>query len=229
MNFTSVMEELDRLYDEPEAAAEVTEEVATATEADVTETTTELKEDGAEEEAPVEEVDAEVVTEEPKQLILECDKCGALVIKDEADIKIDEESGLVNIDEACAFCEETAGYKTLGVMIPYEASTEDEDIVIEDEEVIEEGIFDKFKKKAKPTASAADTKAKYADSDFVVVCNPQPGVYTYVSGTAPTADRKRAEEQMAWINRPTNNIDKTPHKVVTYAEAQRLVGLPYNG
>lgn len=86
-----------------------------------------------------------------------------------------------------------------------------------------------LRKKPKPTASTTDAKAKYADSDFVVISNPQPGVYTYVSGTAPTADRKRAEEKMAWIDRPTNNIDKTPHKVVTYAEAQRLVGLPYNG
>lgn len=150
MNFTSVMEELDRLYDEPEAKAEITEEVAaTVTEADATENATELKEDGAEEEAPVEEAEAEVeiATDEPKQLILECDKCGAIIIKDEADIKADEESGLVNIDEACTFCEETAGYKILGAMIPYEASAEDEDIVIEDDEVIEEGIFDKFKKK----------------------------------------------------------------------------------
>ena len=68
-------------------------------------------------EEPVEELD-----DEPKQLILECDKCGALVIKDEADIVTDEESDLVNIEEECKFCEETKGYKIIGTLLPYEVS-----------------------------------------------------------------------------------------------------------
>jgi len=119
MNFFETLDELNKLY-------EATNEEALADEV------------AAEEEIPVEDVvDDEVVKEEPevdepKKVILECSKCGALVIKDESDVKADEESDLVNVDEACAFCEETAGYAIVGAMVPYKAAEE-----------IEEGLFGK--------------------------------------------------------------------------------------
>ncbi len=74
-------------------------------------------------EAPVEEIAAEEpVAEESRQLICECDKCGALVVKDEADIVADEESDLVNVEDECQFCEEAKGFKIIGTMIPYEVA-----------------------------------------------------------------------------------------------------------
>lgn len=84
-------------------------------------------------------------TEEARQLILECAKCGALVIKDEADVVVDEESDLVNVEDECEYCEEKAGYKIIGVVAPYEvAETEvvddeasEELVVTEDEEVVD--------------------------------------------------------------------------------------------
>ena len=77
----------------------------------------------------------EIVEEEPRQLICECDKCGALVIKAEADVVADEESGLVDVEEECQFCEEAKGYKIVGVVAPYEVAEEEP---VEDEEPIEE-------------------------------------------------------------------------------------------
>ena len=85
-----------------------------------------------------------------KQLVLECTKCGALVIKDESEVTIDEESGLANVGEECAYCEESEGFKAIGTFEPYVVETAEDEApeeaaeaeVIEDE-VIEEGIFDK--------------------------------------------------------------------------------------
>jgi hypothetical protein len=71
--------------------------------------------------------------DEPKQVILECSNCGGLVIKSDADVEVDEETDLANVEEACQYCEEAKGYKILGVVAPYEAA----------EEELEEGIFGK--------------------------------------------------------------------------------------
>lgn len=81
----------------------------------------------------------EPVAEEPRQLICECDKCGALVVKDEADIVVDEESDLVNVEDECQFCEEAKGFKIIGTMIPYEVA---EEVSVEEvsEEPVEESL-----------------------------------------------------------------------------------------
>lgn len=135
MNFISTFEELNKLYEEVDSGVEkeeaekeeVVEEscdkkLTEATEDDVVE-----DEVPADEEAPVEEP---VVEDEPRRVICECDKCGALVIKDEADIVNDEESGLVNVEDECEFCEEANGYKIVGVVAPYEVA--DEEVPAED-------------------------------------------------------------------------------------------------
>lgn len=101
-----------------------------------------------EDEAPVEEIAAEepVENEEPKQVIVECSKCGALVIKDEADVIVDEESDLVNVEEECQYCEEADGYKIIGTVAPYVNEEQEADEPVEDEiaedEVVEEGLLD---------------------------------------------------------------------------------------
>lgn len=94
-------------------------------------------------------VDDEVAEEEPKQVVLECSKCGALVIKADADVKVDEATDLANIEDACQYCEETAGYTIVGTVAPYEAADIEEEATEEVEEAteepIEEGIFNKNK------------------------------------------------------------------------------------
>ena len=123
-NFTSVFEELSKLYEE-----EVREEVVA--EEKVKEACTEELTEAADDEIPVDEDPADEVPaeepaaeDEPRQVICECDKCGALVIKAEADIVVDEESDLVNVEDACQYCEETAGYKIIGVVAPFEEVAE---------------------------------------------------------------------------------------------------------
>ena len=72
----------------------------------------------------------EQTEEEPRKLILECDSCGALVIKDESDIVTGGESETVNVEDECEFCEEAAGYSIIGVVAPY--NPEDVDTITED-------------------------------------------------------------------------------------------------
>lgn len=160
-NFISTFEELNKLYEEaeapkvekkvkkPEEVVEescVKEELTEAAEDEEIEIVDdeanieEIPDDGLVEEEPVEE-------DEPRQVIIECSKCGALVIKDEADIVSDEESDLVNIEDPCEYCEEEEGYKIVGVVTPYEAAEEivAEETPIEEvgeEEFVEEGLLD---------------------------------------------------------------------------------------
>lgn len=161
MNFISTFEELNKLYEEatPKATEEVVEESAVE-EACTKKALTEAAEDEeieiTDEETPVEAEPVEdsaeepVVEDEPRQLILECDKCGALVIKSEADVVADEESGLVNVDDKCAFCEETAGYTIIGVVVPYEEA--------EVEEPVEEGFVEETRDEA-PLNETLDLKS----------------------------------------------------------------------
>ncbi len=102
-------------------------------------------------EAPVEELaEEEPVADEPRQVIMECSKCGALVIKDEADVVADEESDLVNIEDECQYCEEAEGYKIIGSVMPYGNEESVEEPVVDEEpveeaiedEVVEEGLLD---------------------------------------------------------------------------------------
>lgn len=108
-NFVSVFEELSKLYE----AEELEQEIA-------------AEESEVDEEVPAEEVPAEEVAAEetPKQLVLECSKCGAIIMKAEEEVVIDEATDLANVEDECAACEEAAGYKVLGELLPYAAAEE---------------------------------------------------------------------------------------------------------
>jgi hypothetical protein len=148
-NFISTFDELNKLYEEADAKKvkpgvkvqeAYTDTLVEAADEDI------LEDEVVEDEAPVEEAPVEepVVEDEPRQLICECDKCGALVIKDEKDIVVDEETGLVNVEDECQFCEEANGFKIVGVVAPYETVTVEEEPVEEEpveEEPVEEEDF----------------------------------------------------------------------------------------
>jgi hypothetical protein len=89
--------------------------------------------------------------------VLECANCGAVIIKEESEVEVAEDSDLANIEEECKFCEEADGFKIIGTLAPY--STEDEIEIVDSDELaeepeesdeeLEEGIFDSKAKKAK--------------------------------------------------------------------------------
>ena len=131
-DFLSIFEDLSELNSEVTelATKNLTESyklTEAATDSDEEDTEEVLEQD----ETEVEAEDEEVEDEAPAQLVLECSKCGALVIKDEADVKIDSETDLANVEDSCEFCEEANGYKVLGALTPHEFADEIE--IVDDE------------------------------------------------------------------------------------------------
>lgn len=157
MNFQTILEELDRLYEE-EATKVATEEPVEDEKED--EKLTESAEDTDDEEVEiiddeeVEDVDGDTATEaeepvveepvvEEPQLVLECANCGAVIVLAEADTKVDEAADLVNVGEACQYCEATDGYRVLGVLSPYMTEeVEAEEAPVEDASAEEEPVED---------------------------------------------------------------------------------------
>ncbi len=134
--------ELSDTNTDKQTAASVKEGVCNsgATKRKLYESTEEVSVD---EEAIEDEDVIEIADDETRQLILECSNCGAIILKDEVDVTIDEDADLANTDDKCQYCDESAGYAIVGAVAPYEnaGATEDSEL--------EEGIFDRFKKKNK--------------------------------------------------------------------------------
>ena len=145
-NFVSVFEELSKLY-----------------EAD------ELEQDTAAEVAADAEVSDAPAADEPKQLVLECAKCGALVVKAEEDVVVDEATDLANVEEACASCEETAGFKVLGELLPYAVA---EDTADAEDDIVEESV-DLETPTQTPDAEPAPSESESAPSKE---SDPEPAI-----------------------------------------------------
>jgi hypothetical protein len=130
MNLQSVFEELNKLYEfveEPmEKQYEVTDDLTEAADEEI-----EIVDDEPAEEA-IDEGELDKEQPEEIELVLECSKCGGLMIKAKADVEVAEESDLANVDEVCQYCEEAAGFIIKGMLVSYEAA--------EGEPVIEESL-----------------------------------------------------------------------------------------
>lgn len=102
------------------------------------------------------EVEETPIDEAPRQLVIECAKCGAIFVKNEEEVVVDEATDLANIDDKCQYCEETEGYKIVGEMVPYEGAVvaeetdetvavdETEDVAEIDEDLLVRGENDKL-------------------------------------------------------------------------------------
>jgi hypothetical protein len=147
MNFQTILEELDRLYEEDNAKAveevEETAEEAVEEEAVKEELKEEVMTEAAEDDEEIEIVDdeeveeaTEEVSEEEPRLVLECSSCGAIYIKAEGEVELDEETAMANLNDVCQYCEASEGYKILGIVSPYgETETEAEEPVKDAEEI----------------------------------------------------------------------------------------------
>lgn len=96
-------------------------------------------EEPTEEEVEVVEDDEEIEVVD-EQLVLECSKCGCLVIKEESDVTVDEEAGVANVDEPCAFCEASEGYHIIGTFTPNSESEVVSDATENDKSVEAEAV-----------------------------------------------------------------------------------------
>lgn len=90
-------------------------------------------------------IDPEAETEDELQdtyigkVILHCPVCNSMIYKDLEDIVKDDVEELVNIGEECPYCYTSDGFKVIGIVSPFEETSEkDEEQEDEDEDTAEE-------------------------------------------------------------------------------------------
>lgn len=89
-------------------------------------------------------IDPEAETEDELQdtyigkVILHCPVCNSMIYKDLEDIVNDDVEELVNIGEECPYCYTSEGFKVIGVVSPFEETSEEEEEEDEEEDPDEE-------------------------------------------------------------------------------------------
>ena len=72
------------------------------------------------------------------KVVMECQCCHSRMYKDPAEVVIDDDSGLANIDEECPICGNTCGYTVIGEIKPFDGAPEVKDDIEPEEEPVEE-------------------------------------------------------------------------------------------
>lgn len=89
-------------------------------------------------------IDPEAETEDELEdtyigkVILHCPVCNSMIYKDLEDIVKDDVEELVNIGEECPYCYTSEGFKVIGVVSPFEETSEEEEQEDEEEDPAEE-------------------------------------------------------------------------------------------
>lgn len=89
-------------------------------------------------------IDPEADTEDELQdtyigkVILHCPVCNSMIYKDLEDIVKDDVEELVNIGEECPYCYTSEGFKVIGIVSPFEETSEEEEQEDETEDPAEE-------------------------------------------------------------------------------------------
>lgn len=245
MNFNSVFDELSRLYESVEEPKERTiDKAKDAANVEKVDSEQEPDRENHIEQKPEKEreldprkdilsedteddVDIEIVDDEepvaPAKQVLECNKCGALVIKNAADVVVDEETGVANASEACQYCEAEEGYRVIGTFTPFEDAEETDDAADKDDEdgkddedteesadedELAEGIFSK-----KPSHALI---VKYNEED---VGGEEEWYVFALSSDVAKLKAKEAEIRAAWSKHGL----ATETKVVDYKTAKTMV------
>lgn len=89
-------------------------------------------------------IDPEAETEDELEdtyigkVILHCPVCNSMIYKDLEDIVKDDVEELVNIGEECPYCYTSEGFKVIGIVSPFEETSEEEEQEDETEDTAEE-------------------------------------------------------------------------------------------
>lgn len=89
-------------------------------------------------------IDPEAETEDELQdtyigkVILHCPVCNSMIYKDLEDIVKDDVEEVVNIGEECPYCYTSEGFKVIGIVSPFEETSEEEEQEDEEEDPAEE-------------------------------------------------------------------------------------------
>ena len=98
-------------------------------------------------------IDPEAETEDELQdtyigkVILHCPVCNSMIYKDLEDIVKDDVEELVNIGEECPYCYTSEGFKVIGIVSPFEETSEEEEQEDEEDPAEEENeLTEEFEK-----------------------------------------------------------------------------------
>lgn len=120
-------------------------------------------------------IDPEADTEDELQdtyigkVILHCPVCNSMIYKDMEDIVKDDVEELVNIGEECPYCYTSEGFKVIGIVSPFEETSEEEN---EPEEQVDEELTEEFEKVEVATENQKVTLDADDDGKLTIEAEP---------------------------------------------------------
>lgn len=120
-------------------------------------------------------IDPEAETEDELQdtyigkVILHCPVCNSMIYKDLEDIVKDDVEKLVNIGEECPYCYTSEGFKVIGIVSPFEETSEEEN---EPEEQVDEELTEEFEKVEVATENQKVTLDADDDGKLTIEAEP---------------------------------------------------------
>ena len=120
-------------------------------------------------------IDPEAETEDELQdtyigkVILHCPVCNSMIYKDLEDIVKDDVEELVNIGEECPYCYTSEGFKVIGIVSPFEETSEEEN---EPEEQVDEELTEEFEKVEVATENQKVTLDADDDGKLTIEAEP---------------------------------------------------------
>lgn len=125
-------------------------------------------------------IDPEAETEDELQdtyigkVILHCPVCNSMIYKDLEDIVKDDVEELVNIGEECPYCYTSEGFKVIGIVSPFEETSEEEEQEDEEEDPAEEEkeLTEEFEKVEVATENQKVTLGADDDGKLTIEAEP---------------------------------------------------------
>jgi hypothetical protein len=120
-------------------------------------------------------IDPEAETEDELEdtyigkVILHCPVCNSMIYKDLEDIVKDDVEELVNIGEECPYCYTSEGFKVIGIVSPFEETSEEEN---EPEEQVDEELTEEFEKVEVATENQKVTLDADDDGKLTIEAEP---------------------------------------------------------
>ena len=127
-------------------------------------------------------IDPEAETEDELQdtyigkVILHCPVCNSMIYKDLEDIVKDDVEELVNIGEECPYCYTSEGFKVIGIVSPFEETSEEEEQEDETEDTAEEQVDEELTEEFEKVEVATENQKVTlgADDDGKLTIEAEP-------------------------------------------------------
>lgn len=116
-------------------------------------------------------IDPEAETEDELQdtyigkVILHCPVCNSMIYKDLEDIVKDDVEEVVNIGEECPYCYTSEGFKVIGIVSPFEETSEEEEQEDETEDTAEEQVDEELTEEFEKVEVATENQKVTLDAD----------------------------------------------------------------